>query len=433
MEIKSEDMSTPIKYIVKIDADDVEKRKKQTYEKIKNEIQIPGFRKGNVPQDVAETHVGVEKLYRPMVDDIFREIMDIEKNIVGSYNFNFFGDLKKKNALTIEFIAELKPEIQLVSLEKIKKVQKIEETKITEEGFRSRIAAEVSLSENIVDSSKEFVENLDIAIIDFEGRLEGEKDAFPGGKANNYQICVNEVKNGKKQFIDNFEDQIVGMKINEVREVCVMFPNDYHNGGLSGKKAIFTVKLNAIKTKNVPQYDNEFVKSKGFETIKDFEEDLKKKISIENEKKDFEEFKKRVLASIINESKISPIPKSMIDRENEKEWNSLVRRMGKTEEELFKENKFSKESFMNNTTPRSIEILKTTLILEEVAKENNIVVSEDEVVQYTMKISNLYKHDVDREERLLKELLNNKYQYELMQTAIINEKAIEFLMNEEKV
>ena len=429
IDILTEKMSTPVKYTVTLSEDEVEKRKKECYEKVKHNIEVQGFRKGNVPQDVAVKHLGVDRVYKLMVDKIIRDIITKEKIIVDYRDFKFFGDLKKKTEFIVEFIAEVKPIVNLILLDKIN-VDKFEEPEEIVDLSKS-INEELKRSETFVDSSKEVLENLDIAVIDFKGCLEGQIKPFPGGTSNNFQIKINDLVNGKKQFIDNFEDQLIGMKVNEFRDVKVKFPDDYHDKKLSGKNAIFKVKLNVIKEKIVPVYDDEFAKSKGFDTVKDFEENLRTKIIEKNKKNSIEGFKKKILTSMLEQIEISPIPQSMIDRENNREWQSLLRKMGKTEEELLKENKnISKEAYFDNITQKSIETLKVGLILEEVSKKYKIESSEEEVLKHTLKISNFLQYDSDREERIKKELLSNKQQFDFMKRSLINEKALDFLFEE---
>jgi len=432
MDIKKEKMHAPVKFTVVLDAEDLEQRKVETYEKLKDSIELPGFRKGLVPRDVAENKLGVERIYKPMIDQIFRDIVVIEPNIVSSYDFKFFGDFKKKMPLTIEFVADMKPTVKLCSLEDFKKTEKLEDNVVTDKDLAERINNEIKQSEKIVDCSKDVLDNFDIAVIDFEGHLEGEDKPFKGGTAKNYQLKINEIVNGRKKFIDNFEDQLVGMKVGETKEVKVTFPLNYHDKALSNKRAFFIVKLNSIKSKIVPDYDEQFAKSKGFDSIQCYEEHLKNKIADERKNRFIENFKKNVVTKIINGSDISPIPQSMIDVENEKEWNSLLRRIGKTPEQLEKDNNITKEIFFSNNNHKSIEIIKASLVLEQIAKEYNIVASEDEVVQYASKLASYLKYTDEKEFNVKRELKANKKQFDLMYTATVNEKTIDFLFNELK-
>lgn len=431
MQIKTEKMPTPVKYIVTVDENEMEERKTKTYEQKKQNLELHGFRKGNVPRSVAEDRLGVDKLYKTLIDDIYYDV-SLTEPIVSSRNFKFYGDLKKKMPLTIEFIADVKPSVNLVSFDKIKGNIEFESVCVSEIDLKNRIDFELKQLETIEDSTKDILDNLDVAIIDFEGKIEGQSIAFKGGTAKGFQIRVNEVINGKKQFVDNFEDQLVGMKLGETREIKVKFPSDYRDKNLSDKNVIFTVILKSIKTKCTPEYNLDFAKKKGFETIEEYEKHLKNNILETKQKKAIENFKKLILTEIINKSDISPIPDEMIEVENEKEWKTFLRRINKTEEQFIKENKNSKEYFFENNTAKSIEVIKAFLVIKNISDTYKIDVDHDEVVQYVMRMTNLLKYDKDREAKIREELENNKQQYELMVNAARNEKTIEFLFEQFK-
>jgi trigger factor len=429
MDIKKQDMSTPVKYVVTVDAEDLETRKQEAYEKQKPHLVVQGFRKGNVPRNVAETHFGVENLYRTVLDSIFKDVYFIEPCIVNTFDYKFYGDLKNKSHLMIEFIADVKPTVTLPSLDIVKKSIEKVDIQVTEKDIEDRIQLEIKRSEKIEDTTKEVLENLDVAVIDFEGFIEGELEPFKGGTAKGYQIRVNDIVNGKKQFIDNFEDQLVGMRLNETKKIYVKFPDDYKDKNLASKKAVFNVLLKSIKSKTILEYNEEFVKSKGFDCLKSYEDFLKSQIFDFKKKNSENDLRKQIIMKVVEQSAISPIPQIMINRENEKEWSRLLNRLGKTEEQLKKE-KITKENYFENVTPKSIELLKTSLVLEEVAKKNNLNANEDEIVQYVLKISNKLQYDKEKEEKIKTDLKTNQQQYRLMETAVVNEKTIEFLINE---
>jgi trigger factor len=431
MQVKSEKMPTPVRYIVTLDESEMKERKTRAYEQKKAKIEVAGFRKGNVPQNIAEDRIGVEKLYKSIIDETYHEVASTEP-IVSSRDFKFYGDLKKDIPFTIEFIAEVKPTVVLTVFEKIKDQVKIEAVEVTEEDFKNKIDFELKQDETIENTTKDVLDNLDVAIIDFEGRVEGDSKPFKGGIAKGFQICINEIVNGHKQFVGDFEDQLVGMKIEETKDVKVKFPSNYRDTSLAGKDSVFTVTLRAIKAKIVPQYSEEFAKKKGFETIETYEEFLKKSVLQTKQKKAIEEFKKLIVTEIIKQSEVSPIPDEMIMRENEKEWNAFLRRVNKTEEQFVKENKNSKVYFFENNTSKSIEIIKATLVIEQISKNYNIDVEEEEVLQYVMRVSDFLRYEDNRKERLGRELKENKRQFELMKVATRNEKTIDFLYEQFK-
>ena len=425
MQIKTEAMPKLVKYVVFLDEKEVAEKKDKIYKQRKPSIELPGFRKGNVPQDIAEDRIGVEKLYTPIINEVFAEVCETEP-IISSRNFKYFGDFKK-GSFTMEFVAELKPTVNLVSLDKIKKEINIESPEFTEEDLKGRIKNEIESLSKIEDSTKDTLKNLDIAIIDFEGKIVGEDKPFKGGTSKGYQIRVNEIVNGRKQFIGNFEDQLVGMKLKETKTIRVKFPDDYQSETLKGKDAEFIVTLNAIKEKKIPEYNEDFVKQKGYTSIAEFEEFLKKDEAELKLKRVTEKNKKLIVSEIVKQSEISPIPEEMIDRENQKEWENFLRRMGRTEEQFIKENKISKEHFFDNNTPRVIEVIKATLVIQQIATENNITATEEEVCQYVVRVSRILDYNEEKKQKILTDLRENKRQFQLMQNSTVNEKTINFV------
>jgi trigger factor len=420
MQIKTEVMPTPIKYVIILDENEITEKKEKTYEKIKPSITVNGFRKGTVPQDVAEDRLGVEKLYKSIIDEVYVEVASNEP-IVSSKDFKFYGDLKKKVPFTIEFIADVKPKVVLASFDKID--VKMQSVNITEEDLKDEINVELKKKQKIEDSTKEILDNLDVAIIDFEGKLEGECVAFKGGVAKDYQITVNEIVNGRKQFVGNFEDQLVGMKVGESKEVKVKFPEDYKQE-LANKNAIFNVTLKAIKSKIIPLYNEYFVKEKGFKSIKEYEENLKKTLLENGKKRVLDDFKKDVIVQIVKSSEISPIPEEMVTRENEKEWNSFLKRMNKSEEQMSKDHKLTKQHFFHSNTSRSLDVIKMSLVIESISNTYNIEATEQDMIQYAIK-NNILRGKTEEEVR--KELNESKQRYDLVKTATKNEKTLEFV------
>jgi trigger factor len=426
MEIKTEKMPILVKYIVTIDEKEVDEKKEIIYKQKKPTIELPGFRKGNVPQEIAEDRIGVEKLYLSIINDVYSEVCEKEP-IVSSHDFKYYGTFKKGSVFSMQFIAELKPTVSLVSFDKIKREVKAETTEFTEDDLKNAIEHEIQSASKIEDATKDVLDNLDIAVIDFEGKIVGESKPFNGGTSKNFQIRVNELRNGKKQFVGNFEDQLIGMKLNETKVVKVKFPDDYGNEALNGKDAEFVVTLKKIKVKTTPLFDDEFAKLKGCKDKDEFVELLKKDETDKKNKFIIEKNKKMFVSEIVKQSEITPVPQAMIDRENEKDWDSFLKRIGKSEEQFLKEGKISKESFFDNNSSRVVEVIKATLVLQQIAKENNIIVTEDEICQYVMRISKILDYNDERKEKILKDLKDNKRQFQQTKNSTIIEKTVDFI------
>jgi len=427
MEIKMVEQSVPVKFTITEKAEVIDEKKKEIYEKIKNTIKIDGFRAGTVPQEVAEQKMDLFTAYKEIIDNIFYDVQK-QYGIVSFKDFKIFGNtFKKGKDLKCEFIGELKPKIKqlahLGSLElKYEKDLKVEAGDLDQ-------AIDLALKERevLTEAGKEVLENSDIAIIDFTGYLENHKEPFKGGSAKNFQVCVNKEENGRKNFIDNFEDQMVGMKVNETRTVNVKFPDDYRDKSKAGKKARFEVKLISIKKIIRPTLDEEFAKSKGFESIDAFKKELEKNILVSKRASFDNGFKRDIINKVVEATEITPIPQGMFENELEKEWDNFLSRMGKTEKEYLKDNQYGKDHFKINNESTVRETIKVSLVLEEVFKVQKLEISKEETKQYLVNMIETFRYSVDKKTRLLKDFEENEQHFETMKKAAMNEKTVNYL------
>lgn len=428
MEVNVEKMSQPVMITVKEDAESFTKRKDKTYNIIKKTLpKIKGFRKGNAPRDIAEKNLDVEKLYKSLIDDIYLQIAK-QYHIIGADNFNFFGNLKDdKSEFTMTFKAELKPDVKLPTIENLDLTYI--EPSVTEEDVLAKIVVDLAKEDKIEDSDKDTLDNLDIAVIDFEGILDGEKKPFKGGTAKGYNVCVNEDKDGKKQFIDNFEDKMVGMKIGEERIVNVKFPDDYRDNTKAGKKVKFNVKLNKIKNKIKQELIEEFAIGRGHKSVEEYKKSMKQSM-FETKKKDYENNLRRIAINAIKEkAKFTPIPESMVIDEINKNWSSYLARLGKTEEDLLKENKEAKLYFYDSNKDQAGETVKITMILEKIIEKYNITATKKEVEEHVLSLSSILSYDDERKEKVMKTMATNIQQFNLMKSMKLNEKAMDFVVD----
>lgn len=422
MDVKMEKLSQPFLFSVTIDPDDLLKRKEKTFDEVKDTLQLAGFRKGKIPRDVAEEKIGVEKLYRPILDDIYFEVAE-KYDVVASAGFQIFGDFKDGNPLRIEFAGEIKPKVELPELSELG-ISYVKETIVSDEEITNEINDERRKTQIEDLADHEDLRNLDLAIIDFVGTLEGEKEPFKGGSAKDYKIEVNkEILKGRKQFIDNFEDQIVGMKKDEVREVNVSFPADYRDKTKAGKKTKFIVTLKAIKKYVLPELNLDFIKkiykdvdeANPFTSFNNF---IKERVLARKQKQKVDQLKQDIIHKLIEKTEFSPIPAGMIEQEIEKEWRNFLYRLGTTEDEYLKKNANGKNYFKASSKDNSITLIKMSLIYDEYAKKNNITATEEEVKEYYAKIS---KGDDTK-------LQNSKF-YKTVRQAFINDKVTSLMLD----
>jgi len=421
MKIEVKKLSTPIKVTILEEAKDLKVKKEELYKSLKKDLETDGFRKGHVPRDVAERTFGVEKLYRKIIDSLYLEAVK-QENIIISERFQIFGDLSDTCPLRVEFIAEVEPKVTVAELNQLKIEQK-QDFDISETEINEAIDIALKQNEQILDTEKEILEQFDVAIIDFEGTLEGESEPFKGGVAKNYQLSVDLEH---KTFIDNFEEQIIGMKIKEIREVKVKFPENYRDITKANKKARFKVTLNAIKRKLLPELDAEFAKKNGFNTVEEYKESIRVN-QIEYKKRIYgDELKRNIIIQLLEKSEFSPIPMIMIEREAEREWHSFLNRMGESEEEYLKKDVHAKEIYLANTQSTSEELIKTSLLFKAIAKKFDIKASKEDITRY---VTNVSKGLSDEQKQKNIDDLENKEIYNLREKAVINEKVVDFLIS----
>jgi len=424
VEIQIQKLSQPVKFIVTESADVVKEMKLKTFNKLKNELPaIDGFRKGNIPRDVAERKFGVEKLYKSVLDDIHAEVASLH-NIISSRNFKIFGDFSDKSPLKIEFIAEVEPIVNLVDYNDVN-VKYEKDLKVTEDEINEVIQGALKQNEKFESVERDDLQDLDTVIIDFEGTLEGESEPFKNGSAKNFKL---EVNTQKKTFIDNFEEQMIGMKKGEGKDINVCFPESYGDKTKAGKKAIFKVILHDIKKSVLPELNEEFIKKMGSETFEGYKKTIENNLLINKRTANDDQLKKSIIREFVEKSKFEPIPIDMIENEIDREWRSHLSRMGKSEEDMIKENRDSKEYFRIDHYDQAESLIKMTLILKALAKKEEINVSKEEVETYTLNISKALKYSDEKKKRILKEL-ERPEMYSLQEKAATNEKVVEFLIS----
>ena len=374
MNIEKHELSRPIKIKATLNVDEVKERKKQIFNKIQKTLpQIDGFRKGNIPQNIAEKKFPLEQLYKPLFDDWFLEVKDQEK-IVSARDFKIFGDLKEPTEIFMVFIAEIEPVINIPDLKNVK-IEHDDNIEINQEELDKEINNMLKTKESMIEVEKSSLENLDVAFMDYKGLIDGNE--FKGGTANDYHLTINIEQ---KSFIDNFEEQMIGMVKNETKTIKVKFPDDYREKSLAGKQADFVVTLKAIKQKVLPNLED-FAKENGFNNIEDYRNSIQEKLYNNKIKNNEDEFKRNIIRELTNASEIPPIPLDMIEQELDREWFSFLNRIGKKEKEYLKENPNGKDDFIARTNNYVVDIIKTRLLLKAIQDKHNITTTKEEVIE----------------------------------------------------
>ena len=414
-----------VKIEITVEAEKFEEAIKKVYFKSAKYFNIPGFRKGKAPIQIVEKYYGKEIFYEDAFNDVAGESLEeaVKENkldVVSRPDIEV-KQIEKGKDLIFVATMQTKPEAKLGNYKgvEIKKV----EYKVSKEDVDHEIAHMQEHNSRLISIEDRPVEKGDISVIDFEGFVDGK--AFDGGKGENYDLEI-----GSNTFIPGFEDQIVGMKIDEERDINVTFPEEYFSKDLAGKAAIFKVKLNEIKKKELPKLDDEFAKDVSeFDTLKELKADIKAKKEKENEEKAKYETQEAVIKAVVDDMKVE-IPTGMIELEVENMLKDIEQRLAyqglKLEQYLQMMNK-TEEDMKKEYEPQAIEGIKSRLALEAVIKAEKIKVTAKDVDAKMKEMAKNYGKEDD------KEFLKNENVKNYIKQGLESEKAIDFLVENAKI
>ena len=373
---------------IEVPAEDVDKAIEKAYHKIKNQVALPGFRKGKVPQYMIEKQYGVEVFYEDaanfMIQDSYsEEIKNCEEEIVSQPDIEVTQIEKGKPFIYTATVA-IKPEVKLGEYKGLSYYK--EAGAITDEDVQKELERVQELNSRRVPVENRPAQKDDIVDINYEGSVDGV--LFDGGKADNYQLTL-----GSGTFIPGFEDQIIGHNPGEEFDVNVTFPEDYHAENLKGKEAVFKCKLNEIKVKELPELDDEFAAEVSeFDTLEEYKADVKKNLeeAREAENKRFAE-NQLVDEAIENAEMIIPDP--MVDAESyqvARSYQMNLEQQGFSLDQYLKMVNQTPEQFIEMTKPVALHNIKSRLVLEQIAKEENLEVTDEELAEDIKKMAEAY-------------------------------------------
>ena len=424
MKVEKTDNTNELKLTFTIPAEKFDEGMKKVYNKTAKYFNIPGFRKGKAPMAMVEETYGTEIFYEDTFNEIVPEIFDneIKENnieVVSKPEIDIV-EIGKGKDLVFTAIVQVKPEVKLgkykgISLKKV-------EYKVTDEDIEHELGHMADKNSRLVSVENEPVAEKDIAVIDFEGFVDGVP--FEGGKAENHELEI-----GSKTFIPGFEDQIIGMKIDEEKDINVKFPEEYFSKDLAGKDAVFKVKLHEIKRKELPELDDEFAKDVSeFDTLEELKNSIKEKLETENKNKEKYETEENAIKAVCDGTEID-IPSGMVDTEidnmlkdietrlsyqglNMKQYLQMV---GKTEEEM-----------RNEYAEQAKTSVKSRLVLEAIVKAEKLEAEDEEVSEKIKEMAENYG-------RKAEELQDNEHLKNYIKENLASEKAIRFVVDNAKI
>jgi len=399
----------------------------KAYKKNVSRFNVPGFRKGKAPKAIIEKYYGEGVFYEDAVNYILDETypVAIKENNIEPVDRPTIDIVKIGKGEDFVYTAEVvvKPEVKLGNYKGIE-VKKIEYP-VTDADVDAELNALREKSARLVTKEEGTVENGDIAVIDFEGFVDGV--AFPGGKADNYNLTI-----GSGTFIPGFEEQLVGAKVGETVDVNVTFPEDYHAEELKGKPALFKVTIKEIKVKLLPELDDEFASEVSeFNTLEELKNDIRAKLQKENEERAKRDLEEEVLTKAVEACEVE-IPEVMIENEIDymiKDLDYRLRYQGMDINSYMNMLGITMETLRNDFKEVAQRRVKINLVIEAIAKAENITATEEEVQNRAEEIAKMYaKDDVEKMKQAI--LMTERY---MIEEEIVNNKVVEFLVNNSNI
>ncbi len=410
------------KLTIEVPAGDLEKALQNAYKKQKNKISLPGFRKGKVPRQMIEKMYGAEIFY----DDAVNELMpkayaeayeECELDIVSRPEVDVVQIEKGKPFIFTAEVA-VKPEVTLGEYKGLE-VDKIS-TRVTQKEVEEKLKEEAEKNARTVTVEDRAVQDGDEVIMDFEGFVDGE--AFEGGKGENYPLTI-----GSGSFIPGFEEQLIGAEAEKEVEVKVTFPEDYHAEELKGKDAVFKCTVHEIKMKELPEIDDEFAAEVSeFDTLDEYKADLKAKIKEQKETEGKRKQEDQAVDKAVENASYE-IPEAMITTNISQMEDDFARRMqsqGLTMEQYYQFTGMTKEKMAEEMRPQAVKRIETRLVLEAIAKAENIEISDEKLDEEINKMAESYKMEADK----LKEFMSDAEKKQMKEDMAVQE-AIIFLVD----
>lgn len=427
MSLKSSNMVETNRYQleVEVDAEAFAKAVDQVYHKQSRNIMIPGFRKGKAPRAFIEKYYGEQVFYEDAINAVYPDALDEAVNqaqlemIQDKVDFDLVS--AGKDGLVFKATVTTKPEVEVEGYKGLTATRKSAE--VTEEEIDREIKNVQERNSRMVTVEDREAQDGDIAVIDFDGSVDGVP--FEGGKAENYSLTL-----GAGQFIPGFEEQVIGHHTGEEFDISVKFPDDYQAADLAGKDSVFKIKLHEIKTKELPEVDDDFVKDVSeFDTLEAYRQDVKEKLAKTKETEAQDDVENQLIDQLIEKMK-ADIPQAMFENridEDIREFAYRLQAQGLDIDTYMKYTGMDKDSIRQQFQPQAERQVKVRLVLEKIAGLEDIQPSEEEINAEYEKMAKNYEMDVDKvksfipQEELVKDIAVEKAINLVRDSAVVTE------------
>ena len=414
-----------VKFSLEIEAAAFEDAIQKAYQKNRSKFNIQGFRKGKATRAMIEKLYGEAVFYDDAIDVVFPKaysdaIKELELEVIDRPSVDI-ESIGKGETLVMTVEVQVKPEVKLGEYKGLE-VNQVD-SEVTEEDIDHEIGHALEKHARLVAIEDRAVKEGDIIFLNFEGKVDGIP--FEGGKAENFELVV-----GSGSFIPGFEEQLVGLSLGEEKDIEVTFPEEYHAEELKGKPAVFSVKVNEIKEKQIPEADDDFVtEATEFETLEQWKADIAE--SMKDKKKEFAQntMKNQVVSKLADIVEVE-VPAVMIETEIDgmmRDFEQNLSYQGLNLEQYFSYSGTTREDLAENMRQDAEKRVKIGLALEKIAKAENIAATEEDFEQEYRKMADMYKMDIEQIKNIFKNAEQN------LSGSIISRKTADFLLENSKL
>lgn len=422
--IEKTEHANEVKMEITVEAAKFDEAMKKVYAKTAKYFSVPGFRRGKAPMHLVEKQYGTEIFYEDTFNEVAPEAMEeavTENNLIAVSRPDIeISQIGKGKDLIFTAVIQTKPELEAPKYKGIT-LKKIEYP-VTDEMVEHELGHMAERNARVLTIEEGSLENKDIAVMDFEGFVDGV--AFEGGKAENHELEI-----GSNTFIPGFEEQMIGMKAGEEKDIQVTFPEEYHATELAGKEAVFKVKVHEIKRKELPTIDDEFAKDVSeFDTLDELKNSIKEKLEEENKRKEKYEMEEAAIKAVCDTVEVD-IPSGMVEAEIDhmlKDFEARMSYQGINLEMYLKIMNKTEADIRNEMKEQAQISVKTNLVLEAIVKAEAIQIDEETV---TAKIKEMATQYGRKEE----DMLSNMGIRDYVENSLKTEKAIDRIMENAKI
>ena len=423
MKVNKEELEeNKVKLEVELDEERVEDALDEAYQKVVKKVDIDGFRKGKVPRSLLEKRYGEEVLHKDALDILIQQgyYEAVQEADIDPIEQPEITDAHIQGGEPATFTAEVevKPEVELGNYTDLD--VEPEEVTVEEEDIEQELETRRQQHAQLVGVDRETVEEGDFVTIDYEGYVNGE--TFEGGSAEDYNLEI-----GSESFVPGFEDQLIGVETGAETTVEVTFPENYQSDDLAGEDAKFEVQVKDIKRKEVPELDDEFAKDLGFETLDELKADIEEDLAAEAEEKADRAYENELVEAAVENAEVD-VPEVMVEEEIDNMLQGQKMQMqqqGFDFDEYLEMTGMDEEALRNNFRGQAAERTKSNLILEAIAAEEGIEVTEEEIDEKVEEIAQNQGQDQDPEQ--IKAFLQMQGQLDQLKEGLQMEKTMEFL------